>query len=159
MQLTLHTDYSLRVLIYLAQNRDGLTTISEIADFYRISRNHLVKVVHHLSTENFIHTTRGKHGGMRLAREPKMISVGDVVRRMEPNFDIVECFNSNNQPCTVTAVCALKEVLHRAGNEFLAVLDRYTVADATRQNEYTTQIFSVDQLLGNRPPRDRQGHP
>lgn len=75
MQLTLHTDFALRVLIYLAQKKDGLTTITEIADFYHISRNHLVKVVHHLSTENFIQTTRGKHGGMRLARAPEMISV------------------------------------------------------------------------------------
>ena len=151
MQLTLHTDYSLRVLIYLAQKKDGLTTISEIADFYRISRNHLVKVVHHLSTENFIQTTRGKHGGMRLARAPEMISVGEVVRRMEPNFDIVECFSASNQPCTVVSVCALKEVLYRAGNEFLAVLDKYTIADATKQNEHTEHLFSVDLLLSSSP--------
>lgn len=151
MQLTLHTDYSLRVLIYLAQKKDGLTTISEIADFYHISRNHLVKVVHHLSTENFIHTTRGKHGGMRLARAPELISVGEVVRRMEPNFDIVECFSASNQPCTVVSVCALKEVLYRAGNEFLAVLDKYTVADATQQNAFTEQLFSVDQLISSSP--------
>jgi Rrf2 family nitric oxide-sensitive transcriptional repressor len=151
MQLTLHTDYSLRVLIYLAQKKDGLTTISEIADFYHISRNHLVKVVHHLSTENFIHTTRGKHGGMCLARAPELISVGEVVRRMEPNFDIVECFSASNQPCTVVSVCALKEVLYRAGNEFLAVLDKYTVADATQQNAFTEQLFSVDQLISSSP--------
>lgn len=151
MQLTLHTDYALRVLIYLAQKKDGLTTISEIADFYRISRNHLVKVVHHLSTENFIQTTRGKHGGMRLARAPEMISVGDVVRRMEPNFNIVECFSAESQPCTIISVCALKEVLYRAGNEFLGVLDKYTVADATAQNERAEHIFSVDQLLNSRP--------
>ncbi len=146
MQLTLHTDYALRVLIYLAQKKGGLATITETANFYQISRNHLVKVVHHLATENFIHTTRGKHGGMRLARTPDLISIGDVVRHMEPNFDIVECFNASNNPCAVTPVCALKEVLYRAGNEFLAVLDQYTLANAILQNEHTTQIFSVDQL-------------
>lgn len=151
MQLTLHTDYALRVLIFLAQKKDGLSTISEIAEFYHISRNHLVKVVHHLSTENFIQTTRGKHGGMQLARAPEMISVGDVVRRMEPNFDLVECFSSSNQACTVVAVCALKEVLYRAGNEFLAVLDKYTVADAIMQNNKTQHIFSVDKLLNSSP--------
>ena len=151
MQLTLHTDFALRVLIYLAQKKDGLSTISEIADFYGISRNHLVKVVHHLSTENFIQTTRGKHGGMRLARVPEMISVGEVVRRMEPNFDIVECFSADNQPCTVISVCALKEVLYQAGNEFLGVLDKYSVADAIRQNERTEHVFTVDQLLNTRP--------
>ena len=152
MQLTLHTDYALRVLIYLAQNNNELATITEITNFYKISRNHLVKVVHHLSKEKFIHTTRGKHGGMRLARRPELISIGAVVRRMEPNFDFVECFDTRNSPCTVTPVCALKEVLYQAGNEFLGVLDKYTVADAIQQNEHTIQIFSLDQLVTTRNP-------
>ena len=151
MQLTLHTDYALRVLVYLAQKPDRLATISEIAEFYQISRNHLVKVVHHLANENFIHTTRGKHGGMRLARAPELISIGDVVRHMEPNFDIVECFSASNQPCVVSPVCALKEVLYRAGNEFLALLDSYTLADAITQNDQTEQIFPMEQLLNSRP--------
>jgi len=147
MQLTLHTDYSLRVLIYLAQKSGELATISEIADFYLISRNHLVKVVHHLAQEDFVHTTRGKHGGMRLSRSAELISVGQVVRRMEPNFDIVECFSNSNQPCTVTPICSLKAVLHQAISEFLALLDKYTVADAVVKNDTADQIFSVSQLL------------
>lgn len=150
MQLTLHTDYALRVLIYLAQKGEKLATITEVADFYRISRNHLVKVVHHLAQENFIHTTRGKHGGIRLARDANLISIGQVVRRMEPNFDIVECFSNSNQPCTVTPICTLKEVLHRASSEFLALLDQYTVADAVVQNHTTEQIFAVSELLDTR---------
>jgi Rrf2 family nitric oxide-sensitive transcriptional repressor len=150
MQLTLHTDYSLRVLVYLTQKGEALATISEIADFYQISRNHLVKVVHHLANEGFIQTARGKHGGMRLARAPELISIGEVVRRMEPNFDIVECFNTTNQPCTVTSVCALKGVLYQASQEFLGVLDRYTLADAIAQNETTAQIFPIEQLLQSR---------
>ena len=151
MQLTLHTDYSLRVLIYLTQKRDDLATISEIADFYKISRNHLVKVVHHLAGAGFIKTTRGKHGGMKLARSPELISIGDVVRRMEPNFDIVECFNATNPACVVSAVCALKSALYQAGNEFLGVLDRYTLADAMEQSEQTEQLFPLDQLLNKSP--------
>jgi Rrf2 family nitric oxide-sensitive transcriptional repressor len=147
MQLTLHTDYALRVLVYLTQKNETLATISEIADFYQISRNHLVKVVHHLANEGFIQTTRGKHGGMRLARAPELISVGEVVRRMEPNFDIVECFNTTNQTCTVTSICVLKGVLHQASQEFLGVLDRYTLADAIVQNEVTAQIFPMEQLF------------
>jgi len=147
MQLTLHTDYALRVLIYLAQKDDELATISEVTDFYGISRNHLVKVVHHLAQEDFIHTTRGKHGGMRLARAAELIPIGQVVRRMEPSFDLVECFNNDNQPCTVIPVCALKGVLRRAVSEFLALLDQFTVADAVVQNQTTEQIFAVSQLL------------
>ena len=69
---------------------------------------------------------------------------------MEPNFDIVECFSASNQPCTITPICALKEVLYRAGNEFLALLDQYSVADATKQNDRTAHIFSVEQLLNSR---------
>ncbi len=148
MQLTLHTDYALRVLIYLAQKDGGLATISEITDFYRISRNHLVKVVHHLAQEKFIHTTRGKHGGMRLARAANLIPIGEVVRRMEPSFDLVECFSNDNRPCTVISICALKGVLQRAVSEFLALLDQFTVADAVAQNQTTEQIFATAQLSG-----------
>lgn len=151
MQLTLHTDYALRVLIYLTQSRDDLATISEIADFYQISRNHLVKIVHHLSSAGFIQTTRGKNGGMKLSRSPELISIGDVVRRMEPNFDIVECFNADNPACAVSSVCALKSALYQAGNEFLAVLDRFTLADAMEQGEQTDQLFPMEKLVEKSP--------
>ena len=149
MQLTLHTDYALRVLIFLTQKRKDLATISEVSDFYQISRNHLVKVVHHLAGAGFIQTTRGKHGGMKLARAPELISIGDVVRRMEPNFDIVECFNETAPNCVVSPACALKSVLFQAGNEFLQVLDRFTLADAIEQSEARSQIFPLEQLLNH----------
>jgi len=146
MQLTLHTDYSLRVLIYLAQKGDALATISEVANFYKISRNHLVKVVHHLAGANFIQTLRGKNGGMRLARAPEDISVGDVVRQMEPNFDIVECFNADDQSCTVASICALKNVLQKASREFLSLLDRYSLADAIVSGRQADIAFPLSQL-------------
>jgi Rrf2 family nitric oxide-sensitive transcriptional repressor len=149
MQLTLHTDYALRVLIYLTQQREDLATISEISDFYKISRNHLVKVVHHLAGSGFIQTTRGKHGGMKLAREPMRISIGDVVRKMEPNFDIVECFDKASPDCVVTSVCKLKSVLQQAGEEFLGVLDGFSLADAVEQSEVTAQLFPLDRLLSH----------
>jgi Rrf2 family nitric oxide-sensitive transcriptional repressor len=147
MQLTLHTDYAMRVLIYLTQQREDLATISEIADFYKISRNHLVKVVHHLAGSGFIQTTRGKNGGMKLDREPRLISIGDVVRLMEPNFDIVECFDQASPGCVVTPVCKLKSVLQQAGEEFLGVLDGFSLADAIDQSEVNVQVFPLNQLL------------
>jgi len=148
MQLTLRTDFALRVLIFLTEKREGgLATITEIADFYQISRNHLVKVVHHLASTGFIKTTRGKNGGMKLARAPELISIGDVVRHMEPNFDIVECFDTTNPSCVVSPACALKSVLYQAGNEFLGVLDRFTLADALEKTEARSQIFPLEQLL------------
>jgi Rrf2 family nitric oxide-sensitive transcriptional repressor len=146
MQLTLHTDYALRVLIYLTQRREDLATISEVADFYKISRNHLVKVVHHLANAGFILTTRGKHGGMRLAKSPELISIGEVVRHMEPNFNVVECFDADNPACIVTSVCALKSTLYQAMNEFLAVLDRFTLADAIQEGEVSRQLFPIVNL-------------
>lgn len=152
MQLTLHTDYSLRVLLYLAQKGGEQATISEIAEFYQISRNHLVKVVHHLASAGFLHTMRGKHGGMTLARAANLISIGDVVRRMEPNFDIMECFSTSNQPCVIASVCTLKTLLHQASYAFLSLLDSYTVADAVTLSKQTEQVFPVEQLLNSSPP-------
>lgn len=130
MQLTQYTDYSLRVLIYLSQIKPGeLATISEIAEFYGISRNHLVKVVHNLATNGFIQTLRGKHGGMQLARPAAEIGVGEVVRRTEPNFDIAECFSKKTNTCVISPVCALKSMLDEARSNFIQTLDRYTIAN------------------------------
>ena len=147
MQLTRYTDYSLRVLAYLSQKNDHAVTISEIANYYDISRNHLVKVVHHLASTGFIKTTRGKGGGIRLAHKPESIIIGDVVRQTEPHFDIVECFNHENQPCVIEPLCALKNSLYEASKSFLAVLDKYTLADAIKKDSSTTQVVTFSNNL------------
>lgn len=139
MQLTLYTDYSLRVLIYLGLRRDRLSTVSEIAQSYGISRNHLVKVVHNLSTLGFIYSTRGKGGGLSLARAPELINIGDVVRHTEVNFNIVECFDGKSLNCPITAACRLKGLLGDAAAAFLHVLDGYTLADLLK-NEHKLEI-------------------
>ncbi|HKB58945.1 MAG TPA: Rrf2 family transcriptional regulator [Gallionellaceae bacterium] len=148
MRLTLYTDYSLRVLIYLALQPDKLVTISELADFYRISRNHLVKVVHELGLSGYIHTTRGKHGGMRLARPAEQIVVGEVVRRTEPDFDLLECLNPETDHCVITNVCKLKSVLTTARDTFLGELDRYTLADLTKFSGRSPDFKSIPVLHG-----------
>ena len=130
MQLTQYTDYSLRVLAYLGAKKEGKSTITELADFYAISRNHLVKVVHHLAQQGLIVTLRGKNGGMTLARRPEQIGIGEVVRLTEPNFYIAECFNRNHNKCLLAPACNLKSILHEATQAFLATLDRYSIADA-----------------------------
>lgn len=138
MQLTQYTDYSFRVLIYLAEKPEGfLTTVSEIAQFHRISRNHLVKVIHNLATEGFILTTRGRNGGMTLSRPPPMINLGDVVRKTEPNFYIAECFNAANNCCVITPTCDLKSIFYEAKIGFLKVMDKYTLADAVIRDKQT----------------------
>lgn len=131
MQLTQFTDYSFRVLIYLARLPEEATaTIHEIAEFYKISRNHLVKVVNNLANQGFIATTRGKGGGIRLARPAHTIGVGDVVRVCEPNMNLVECFDHKNNTCCIIRGCGLKGALFEARRAFLMALDKYTLEDA-----------------------------
>ncbi len=130
MQLTLHTDYSLRVLLYLAARNERLVTISELSQAYGISRNHLVKVVHRLAQCGWIETFRGKGGGMRLAFPPEQINVGAIVRQMEPHMHLLECFDASANTCSISPVCTLKRVMYQARRAFMDVLDQYTLADA-----------------------------
>jgi len=129
MQITSFTDYALRVLIYLAMSPKRQATITEIADFYNISRNHLVKVVHQLGGKGFVNTTRGKGGGLSLQRPPEMIRIGEVVRSMETHFNWAECFDPAQQRCRLLPSCGLKHLFARAGNAYLQVLDAATLAD------------------------------
>jgi Rrf2 family nitric oxide-sensitive transcriptional repressor len=129
MQITSYTDYALRVLIYLARSPNSQATITEIADFFDISRNHLVKVVHQLGTKGFLTTTRGKGGGLSLQRPPEMICIGEVVRSMEKHFNWVECFDPALQRCRLLPNCGLKHLFAQAGNAYLQVLDVATLAD------------------------------
>jgi Rrf2 family nitric oxide-sensitive transcriptional repressor len=151
MQLTLYTDYSLRVLIYLAQIHGKSATISELAEFYQISRNHLVKVVHNLGSKGLIVTTRGKHGGMKLARDPGLITIAEVVRLTEPNLNLVECFSPDKDNCVVTRSCGLKGMLFEARRSFMGTLEGYTLADVL-----TTTIDPSIAPLPSSVPAKRQ---
>lgn len=141
MRLTLYTDYSLRVLLYLANKEDENVTITELADFYKISRNHLVKVVHNLGLKGYILTTRGRHGGIKLAHGANEILIGEVVRSTEPDFDLLECFNPATDQCVITRACSLKGVLFNAQASFLGVLDNYTVADIAKASRKVFPSF------------------
>ncbi|MBS0325773.1 MAG: Rrf2 family transcriptional regulator [Proteobacteria bacterium] len=129
MRLTTFSDYSLRVLMYLGVHRGRLATIGEVARAYAVSENHLVKVVHHLARHGYVETLRGKGGGMRLARAPEAINVGEVVRGTEENLVLVECFDSETSNCRIGAACLLKGILARAVDAFFVALDDYTLAD------------------------------
>lgn len=129
MHLTRYSDYSLRVLMYLAVRPEPLATIEEIAGAYGISRAHLMKVVHELGRAGFIETVRGRGGGLRLAVEPGQIGIGDVVRHAEGRMDLVECFDADTNQCRIEPVCALHDVLSEALDAFMSTLDHYTLAD------------------------------
>jgi len=128
MRLTLHTDYALRLLMYLAIEPDSLQTIETIAARYRISRNHLMKVAQTLVQAGVVDSIRGRGGGLRLARPAAAINIGAVVRATEDGFALVECFHPQGD-CIITPACSLRGPLEQALMAFLAVLDRYTLAD------------------------------
>lgn len=142
MRLTRYTDYSFRVLIYLAVRPDGFGTVQDVAEAYGISRNHLMKVVQELHRRGYVDTIRGKGGGMRLCRPAADIGVGQVVRDMESDLALVECFGPGNR-CVITPECTLKNVLADALGSFLAVLDRYTLADLVADPEPLQDLLRI----------------
>jgi len=129
MRLSDYTDYTLRVLMYCAAHPDRRVTIAEIADGHRVSKNHLMKIVNDLARQGVLETTRGHGGGLRLLRAPSAIRVGDVLRRAETDFRLVECFDPSTDTCTLTPGCRLKGLLRKALGAYFAELDAVTLAD------------------------------
>ncbi len=129
MHLTVFSDYTLRVLMYLALDRTRLATIPEIADAYGISENHLMKVVHRLAQAGLVESVRGKGGGVRLAHPPEAIRLGAVVRASEGDAPIVDCLSDDPHPCRITVPCQLKGILVDAFDALYDALDRHTLAD------------------------------
>lgn len=143
MRLTNYSDFALRTLMYLAvvPKKGEIANISDIADSYHISKSHLTKIVHQLGKLGYIDSIRGKNGGIRLACEPKDINLGVLIRQIEPDFDLVECFGTPSlakseliyqevtSGCVITPKCQLKFVFSQALCAFLAVLDGYSLAD------------------------------
>ncbi|MBQ5152941.1 RrF2 family transcriptional regulator [Macrococcoides caseolyticum] len=128
MKLTLYSDYSLRVLMYIAR-QEHRVQIDEIANFYGISKNHLTKVVNNLATLGYIETTRGRGGGIRIKMAPEEINIGALIRKTEEHFNLVECFDRETNTCPIAGICGLQGVLGEALNAYLSVLDKYTLQD------------------------------
>lgn len=132
MRLTDYTDYALRVMLYLAVRRDGLSTIQDISDAYGISKNHLMKVVQQLGERSWIDTIRGRHGGLRLNDRSLQLTIGELVRATETDFALVGCFERETaeaRPCVIEPQCRLRHIFEAARGAFLAELDRHTLAD------------------------------
>jgi len=145
MRLTNYSDYALRILTYLGLKREELSTITEIANCYGISRNHIVKIVHHLGQLGYVDTLRGKNGGIRLARAPEKINIGEVIRHTETSMDIVECF-SNQNSCIIGCSCVLRTAISEALSAFMAVLDDYTLADLMVPRRQLSKKLHVMQI-------------
>jgi Rrf2 family transcriptional regulator, nitric oxide-sensitive transcriptional repressor len=129
VQLTLHAEYALRVLLYLGSQPQRVVSTTEISSAYGISKNHLVRVMQTLSEEGYLHLVPGRSGGARLAKEPQSIRLGDVVRHAEHTLRLAECFDRKTNNCVITPVCSLRPVLKEALSAFLSTLNAYTLAD------------------------------
>jgi Rrf2 family nitric oxide-sensitive transcriptional repressor len=154
MKLTLHSDYSLRVLLYLAYAEDKWVGTEEISDSYGISKHHLVRVMQTLSEYEFITIKTGRSGGAKLAKAPKDIVIGEVVRKTEQSFRIVECFDEDTNTCPILPMCGLRKVLADAMDAFLKELDKYTLGDlcTPKRRIQFFQIMNAQLELTNSGP-------
>lgn len=134
MQLTKFTDYSLRCLIYLANQQGNVVSIKNISEYYDISYEHLTKVVHTLSSFGYIESKKGKNGGVKLAEKTISVNLGDLIVKLEPNMDLVECFDNKTNTCRITNTCKLKHYLHNANKAFIASLNKHTLQDVAQSN-------------------------
>ena len=133
MRLSVYSDYSFRVLMQAALRCPERVTVDEVAETFRISRHHLVKVVHDLGRSGYLQTRRGTGGGFTLARPPEQVRLGDIVRLGEESETVIACLDRLEQPCRFAGGCRLKGVLDEAAAAFFKVLDGYTLADLVNQ--------------------------
>jgi len=141
VQLTSFTDYGLRALIFLASlPADQMTSITEVSETYKVSRNHMVKIINQLSRSGYVAAVRGKNGGIRLGRPAGEIIIGEVVREMEP----LQLVNCSSEFCHITSACRLKKALHDAVQCFLQELDKYTLADLVEDNHPLYKLLLVE---------------
>lgn len=145
MRLTTFTDYCLRVLTYVGTKNDGPSTIDEIANHYEISRNHVMKVVLRLGQCGYLITSRGKGGGMRLGIAPEDINLGALIRQVETDTILVECFECGGGNCRIATACAMRPILHEAIEAFFSVLDRYTMADLLVPKSDLARLLALPQ--------------
>ena len=155
MRLTAFSDYTLRVLIYLGLNDRSLATIADVAEAYGISENHLMKVVHFLGRRGYVDTVRGQGGGIRLAKAPHRIVIGNVVRDTERDLTLVECFGPSVARCPIESDCVLRDALGEALAAFFNALDRYTLADLLEPKARLRQILPLAAGAGR--PAARSG--
>jgi Rrf2 family transcriptional regulator, nitric oxide-sensitive transcriptional repressor len=144
MRLTLHTDYSLRVLIHVAIADGALVTINDISESFEISKHHLMKVVNDLGQKGYLDTVRGRGGGIRLRRPARDINIGQVVRDTEDRLDVIGCLAQRGY-CRIQRACVLRGVLRDATDAFLDVLDAYTLADLIKPQRALSSLLLFDQ--------------
>jgi Rrf2 family transcriptional regulator, nitric oxide-sensitive transcriptional repressor len=145
LRLTNFTDYALRVLMYVGAKGEQNSTIDEIAEYYGISRNHLMKVVFRLGKLGYLSTSRGKGGGLRLGMDPAKLNIGKLVRQTEEDLSVVSCLPDGGGDCRIRSACVLRGALAEALDAFLGTLDQYTLADLLEPKRRLARLFAFDQ--------------
>ncbi|HZT21845.1 MAG TPA: Rrf2 family transcriptional regulator [Verrucomicrobiae bacterium] len=158
MQLSVYSDYAVRVLMQTALRRPERITVAEVAETFGISRHHLVKVVHDLGRAGYLATQRGIGGGFTLARAPETIRLGDIVRLGEESDTVINCREDKNRLCRLMPICPLKQVLDEAAGAFFRVLDHYTLADLVRRPTRLRQALGIIPAPILAPSRGRYPH-
>jgi Rrf2 family nitric oxide-sensitive transcriptional repressor len=143
MQLSVYSDYAVRVLMQTALRRPERITVAEVAETFGISRHHLVKVVHDLGRAGYLATQRGIGGGFTLARAPETIRLGDIVRLGEESDTVINCREDKHRLCRLMPICPLKQALDEAAGAFFEVLDHYTLADLVRRPTRLRQALGI----------------
>jgi Rrf2 family nitric oxide-sensitive transcriptional repressor len=153
MKLTLYSDLGLRLMMYLALRYGESVTIQEASERFAISKNHLVKISHQLTKSGLIVSTRGRNGGVKLARHPAEINVEDVLRATEDDFNLVECFGQAKNPCLIIGACKLSGVLDNALAAFFAVLRQSTLADLVKEGAAFNAALTSEKISAVRVER------
>jgi len=143
MRLTTFTDYTLRVLIYLAAHPGERATIADVSRAFHVSEHHVAKVVHFLGATAWLENSRGRKGGMRLAVRPEDINVGEVVKLAEGTDVPAECFEPGSELCRIRRDCRLRGVLAQAVNAFYESLAQYTLADLVAAPELIREMLFI----------------
>jgi Rrf2 family nitric oxide-sensitive transcriptional repressor len=152
LEISLYSDYSFRVLMYLALQEQNLVQIKTISEAYRVSENHLVKVVQHLVRLGYVASVRGRSGGIRLAKVPEEIVLGEVFRRTEPNLKLLTCFDAEHSVCPIVGVCELRGVFEQALKSFLQELDKQTLADVVGRRMQMLSSLNIPAYTGGKLP-------
>ncbi len=129
MYLSKFTDYSFRILMYLGNNPDKLSTVDELSSILGLSTHHVKKIVYKLSKNNYISSLKGRNGGIKLGMDPKDINLGKLLEITEDNLDILECFSIENNTCSLNNCCKLKPIINDALESFKLELSKYTLDD------------------------------
>lgn len=153
MRLTHQTNYAIRMMMFCDAN-EGLSKVGEIAKFYDLPEKFLFKILQVLTANNLIETVRGRGGGIRLAQPAKDIRLGNIIRSVEENFALSECFEQGETNCPLISGCGLSQALSRALKAFFDVLNEYTLADLTN-NERNIRVLLQFETLKKQPLPDK----